>query len=289
VESILTNEKYKGDALLQKSFTVDFLSKVTKRNQGEIPSYYVRNSHPAIVSAEVFDLVQHEFKRRRESGRVHRGDTCYSGKIICGDCGNFYGSKVWNSNNKYHRVIWQCNYKYKNEKRCTTPHLTEAQIQAAFVESINTVLRRKDEVLTACREVIAILSDTSSLDVEREKAQLHSDELKKALQEMIRENARTAQDQAEYDRRYGELADQYQRSTSQVSKLDGQILDHRVRCERLTAYMDALDGNQPIVEFNEGLWNATVETVTVRADKGRGGVLVFRWKDGGETECCAQK
>lgn len=67
IRSILSNEKYKGDALLQKSFTVDFLTKKTKLNEGEVPRYYAQNSHPAIVSREVHDLVQHELRRRREA------------------------------------------------------------------------------------------------------------------------------------------------------------------------------------------------------------------------------
>jgi exonuclease VII large subunit len=167
--------------------------------------------------------------------------------------------------------------------------LTEAQIQAAFVESVNSVLRRKDEVIAACREVISLLSDTSSLDAEREKAQLHSEELMKTMQGMIRENARTAQDQVEYDRKYGELADQYQQATTLIAKLDGQILDRRARTERLNAYMDALDGCIPITAFDEGLWNATVETVTVKADGSRNGVLVFRWKDGSKTMGCTRE
>ncbi|MEK6263540.1 MAG: recombinase family protein, partial [Clostridium sp.] len=65
VLSILKNEKYKGDAMLQKSFTVDFLTKKKKINEGEIQQYYVENSHPAIITPEVFDLVQHEFKKRK--------------------------------------------------------------------------------------------------------------------------------------------------------------------------------------------------------------------------------
>lgn len=69
VKSILTNEKYKGDALLQKTFTVDFLQKKKKANEGEVPQYYVENSHPAIVTEEVFDLVQHELRRRQQKGR----------------------------------------------------------------------------------------------------------------------------------------------------------------------------------------------------------------------------
>ena len=69
VKSILSNEKYRGDALLQKTFTVDFLTKKAKVNEGEAPQYYVENSHPAIVSGEVFELVQFEMSRRRQRGK----------------------------------------------------------------------------------------------------------------------------------------------------------------------------------------------------------------------------
>ena len=71
IKSILTNEKYKGDALLQKSYTVDFLTKKKKKNEGEVPQYYVENSHEAIISPEVFDMVQYEFEKRK--GRVQSG------------------------------------------------------------------------------------------------------------------------------------------------------------------------------------------------------------------------
>ncbi len=121
VLSILQNEKYKGDAILQKSFTVDFLTKKKKINEGEIPQYYVENSHPAIITPEVFDLVQHEIKKRKEAKGYKTGSSCFSGKIVCGECGSFYGSKVWHSTSKYRRVIWQCNSKFKNKNKCSTP------------------------------------------------------------------------------------------------------------------------------------------------------------------------
>ena len=95
--SILTNEKYKGDALLQKTFCTDFLTKKMKVNEGEVPQYYVENSHPAIVEPEVFDLVQEELARRKQAGRSHRGTSCFAGKLVCGCCGGLYGSKVWHS------------------------------------------------------------------------------------------------------------------------------------------------------------------------------------------------
>ena len=87
VESILTNEKYKGDALLQKKFTVDFLTKKSKVNEGEVPQYYVENSHPAIIEPEKFDLVQYELKRRKEDGRFTSCLHPFSGKLTCGECG----------------------------------------------------------------------------------------------------------------------------------------------------------------------------------------------------------
>ncbi|WAG66490.1 recombinase family protein [Clostridium estertheticum] len=100
VLSILKNEKYKGDAILRKTFTVDFLTKKKKINEGEISQYYVKNSHPAIITPEVFDLVQHEFKKRKNVKGYKTGGGCFSGKIVCGECGSFYGSKVWHSNSK---------------------------------------------------------------------------------------------------------------------------------------------------------------------------------------------
>jgi site-specific DNA recombinase len=106
VLSILQNEKYKGDAVLQKTFTVDFLTKKMKVNEGEIPQYYVENSHPAIVSPEAFDLVQHEIKKRKNVNGYKTGGAIFSGKIVCGECGSFFGSKVWHSTSKYRRIIW---------------------------------------------------------------------------------------------------------------------------------------------------------------------------------------
>ena len=115
IESILTNEKYKGSAILQKKFTVDFLQKKMKVNEGEVPQYKVEESHPAIIHPEEWELVQLEMKRRKASGKHHNSSSPFSAKLICGDCGEFYGSKVWHSNSKYKRTIWQCNNKFKGE------------------------------------------------------------------------------------------------------------------------------------------------------------------------------
>lgn len=86
VKSILSNEKYKGDALLQKTYTADFLNKTVKKNEGALPQYYIENSHPAIISPETFDLVQGELRRRSAIRRQLNNNSPFAAKIICGEC-----------------------------------------------------------------------------------------------------------------------------------------------------------------------------------------------------------
>ncbi len=135
VTSILQNEKYKGDALLQKCFTVDFLSKRTKANTGEVPQYYVENSHPAIIVPEEWEQVQAEFARRKAMGGAYSGKDALSARLVCKDCGGFFGSKVWHSTDKYRKVIWQCNSKWKENVHCQTPTLDSGMVRGMFLEA----------------------------------------------------------------------------------------------------------------------------------------------------------
>jgi len=134
IDNILTSEKMKGDALLQKTYNIDFFTKKNVKNQGQVPQYYIKENHEAIIDTELFDLVQAEMAdSRRKYGR-YMGVSIFSGKIRCGDCGCWFGPKVWHSNDKYRRIVWQCNDKFK--KQCTSPHLTEDEIKAAFIKAL---------------------------------------------------------------------------------------------------------------------------------------------------------
>ena len=133
VRSILSNEKYKGEALLQKTYTVDYLTKEVRKNNGEVPSVRVRNSHEAIIDPDVFDHVQEllgQYQKRRSKIRTAHP---FAGKIICGDCGGTYGHKVWrvrSTDEPYD--VWICNHKSNGESPCETPHLREQDIKLAF-------------------------------------------------------------------------------------------------------------------------------------------------------------
>lgn len=183
VKSILTNEKYKGDALLQKRFTVNFLTKEIRDNEGEVPQYYVEHNHEAIISPQVFDWLQEEIKRRREGKNRYSGVSIFSSKIKCGTCGGWYGSKVWHSNDKYRRTIYRCNDKFNNH--CQTPHLTEDEIKGAFLRSVNQLIRNKEEVISNFCLLKTSLSDTSALEKMRSELNIELNLLTEKVQKLM--------------------------------------------------------------------------------------------------------
>lgn len=142
VKSILTNEKYKGDALLQKTYTEDFLTKSKKINNGEVQQYYVKNNHEPIIEPRIFDMVQEIMRKgnRRISAHV------FSGKVICGRCKSVYGSRVWHSSDKYRRRVWQCCRSLSGEAKCAAPHLYDEQIENAFLSALNKLLSAKNNI-----------------------------------------------------------------------------------------------------------------------------------------------
>ena len=90
-----------GCARIQKTFTPDFLTKKAVKNCGQVPSYFVEQSHPAIIDPAVFEMVQREMERRSKEGRRYSGVSIFSGKIRCSECGGYFGAKVWHSTDKY--------------------------------------------------------------------------------------------------------------------------------------------------------------------------------------------
>lgn len=142
---ILHNEKYTGDMLLQKTYTVDYLSKTVRKNNGEVKQYYVSNSHDAIVDEDTFNLVQAELARRSKFTSALRDNSVFSTKIICGECGYFYGRKTRHSTSEKHRkVVWYCNRRYDGEEKCSTPSISEPDIEKYYLIALKRLLSDKE-------------------------------------------------------------------------------------------------------------------------------------------------
>ena len=275
VESILMNEKYKGDAVLQKTFTVDFLTKKKKVNEGEIQQYYIEESHPAIIPPETFDLVQIEFQKRKGQRKSTAG--VFASKIICGDCGSFYGSKVWHSTSKYRRTIWQCNQKFKNKEKCSTPHLTEEQLKQAFVEVFNSTIENRDELISTINELVCTLTDTSKIDAQIEKQQKKVTSAAGNIRLCVDENGRYALNQTEYEKRYFAAAERYQSETAKLKECENLRTLQISKKKETQKLLNTLNENKILIsEFDESLFYSLMDSITVTADKN----MVFTFKDG---------
>ena len=281
IESILQNEKYKGSALLQKKYTVDFLQKKMKVNEGEVPQYYVEHSHPAIIAPEEWERVQLELKRRKDSGRRTFSTSPFAGKLICGDCGEIFGSKVWHSNSKYRRTIWQCNAKFKGDSICATPHLYEDDIKELFVVALSKLLVNREALLEDGRLIRHELMDTSAIDAECEELLREMDVVAGLIQKCINENAVEAIDQDEYISRYNSLVERHEKAKNRYDTLQKKRDRRLIQADVMSGFLFAITELDTLqLQFNPPLWHITVDHVTVYADER----LVFYFKNGSKAE-----
>ena len=278
MKRILSNEKYKGDAILQKTFCTDFLTKKMKVNEGEVPQYYVENSHPAIISPEMFEAVQAELAKRKRSNHRNYTPHCFSGRIFCDECGALYGSKVWNSATKYKAMVWQCNNKHLNHAHCSTPSLRNETVEDGFIMAINRLLKNKDEIIRLCEKVMNKRCDISGLEDQKAKLQAELEVTCGLMERLIAMNAATAMDQDEYNRQFAEYEARYNETRQRIADVESEQKQRIAKRGKLAEYLETLRNQGLISSFNETLWYGTTEQVRVTTE----GNLHFIFRDGQE-------
>lgn len=192
IASILTNEKYKGDAVINKTYTVDCLSKKVKKNNGERPKYYVENNHPAIIDAATFGRVQEEMARRNGKRKVKQVGTKteqgkYSSKyaltelLICGECGTPYRRCTWTSKGQK-KIVWRCISRLDyGKKYCrNSPSIEESVLQQAIMNAVMTTAKQNIEVLKTLKLHIGMGLDAEetedkSLDIQIRIAEIDAE------------------------------------------------------------------------------------------------------------------
>ncbi len=264
INKILRNEKYMGDALLQKTYTTDFLSKKRIKNNGIVPQYYVEGDHEAIIPKDLFMQVQAELVRRRA---VHVSPTgkkrsfscnhCFSQMLFCGDCGELYRRVHWN-NRGCKSIVWRCISRLEPssaQTNCTNRTVNELLLQEITVKAINRILTERDSFLKVLQQNItkAVVS-TETLSPAGIQARLEE------LQKELINKANNKQD-------YDAIADEILRLRDQKEKseLDSCRREETInRIKELQAFI--ADQETDITDFDEDMIKKLIEKITVFTD-----------------------
>ena len=276
IKSILTNEKYCGDALLQKTFIKDCISKQVIPNTGQLPKYLIRNHHEAIVSREMFDAVQLEMARRRaqEGGtkksspsglRKYSGKYALSSLLFCGECGTAYRRCIWTQHGEK-RPVWRCVSRLSyGKKYCLhSPTLDEEPLQQAILGAINASMDNRtvlESRITAVmeQELLPVAGETMSLaDVERAL-----EDLGRQFDSLLKEAA-SPERQEEYTERFRAVSTSMAELKNRRERLKAIYQENEKASQRLQAISAALEGaSADITEWDESAVYQLLEKVTV--------------------------
>ncbi|KZL92873.1 recombinase family protein [Clostridium magnum] len=275
LKKILQNEKYIGDALLQKTYTVDFLSKKRVKNNGIVPQYYVENSHEPIIPRDLYMQVQEEMVRRAsiQSGkggkkRVYSSKYALSSTVYCGQCGDIYRRVHWN-NRGYKSIVWRCVSRLEEkESDCTSPTINEETLQTAVIKAINELLGNKESFLQSLQDNIATV-----LNAESDNATDDVDVKLNDLQQELLKQAKSKND-------YNEVADEIYRLRELRQNALVENAEREGRRQRIAEMTEFLsEQSNRLKVYDEQLVRKLIEKVTVFDDN-----LTIEFKSGVEID-----
>ena len=252
-----------------------------KVNEGEVPQYYIEESHEAIINPIEFEWVQAEIARRKKLGKAYSGKSVFSTKLICADCGEFFGSKVWQSNTKYRKTIWQCNGKFKADEKCTTPHISEDEIKTRFIQAYNRLTYDRESLLEDCTLILDAVSDCTEIDEKLKTLYEEVDVVVELTRRCVEENSQEALNQEEYLKRYNSLVERHDSLKKRIATLETQKQEKQFKGSYISGLMfEITEYETAISEFDEQMWMLVIDSVLIHHD----GRMVFRFRNGAEIE-----
>ena len=277
IRSILSNEKYKGDAIINKTFTVDCLTKEIRKNNGERPKYYVENNHPAIIDAETFGRVQEELARRIGKKKVKEIGTKteqgkYSSKyaltelLICGECHTPYRRCTWTAHGEK-RIVWRCVKRLDyGKKYChNSPTLEESRIQAAIVNAIQKFAQQDPQLLKNLKSHIErgindAVREDDSLDI-----QLRLAAVEKEINELF--NTISVDTIESFDeKKTEELLSEKNKLQAESDRIAELNQKDKNKQSRIAEIMELLDGiKNRTMEYDDRLVRQIIEAVIVES------------------------
>lgn len=274
VKNILTNEKYYGDVLTQKTYIKSCMDKRVIRNHGELPQYLIRNNHEGIVDKDTYDRVQAEMARRngtRASSRKNAptGISRYSSKfalterLVCGECGTLYRRCTWVSKGQK-RIVWRCISRLDyGKKYCHhSPTMEEGALQKAIITAINHVMSGRDELMD--RITNAMKSELGPMH----KGGMSLEDMDRRLKELDAETARLIQESAGdicgYQEQFRAVMNEAADLKERKKKLFVEKEQDTESCLRMQGAINKLESAPlQLTEWDESMIRQLVETVTV--------------------------
>lgn len=274
--NILRNEKYKGDALIQKYYSKDFINKAPIRNHGEVQQYYVEGGHPAIIKPEVWNEAQERLNNKDGYAFKNRSYDPFACKIICGDCEGIFGRKIQNNCGR-HYVRWGCNNKYLKDHRCSTPVIQEKKLQAAFMSALSQLIANKRRWVFFTKAEIEKLVSTEVLEGKLEEAEKKATDLYNQIEALVERNAREALDQTAYAEKYNGLIVQHEKAVNLAEDLKARISELKEQKKELKKFLTDLGEIREIGEqFNGETFRKLVDKMIVYSKEN----IVVRFKSG---------
>jgi len=275
IKKILKNEKYIGDALLQKTYTIDFLSKKRVVNNGIVPQYYVENSHEPIMPREIFMQVQEEMMRRANMNvgencrkRVYSSKYALSSIVFCGECGEIYRRVHWN-NRGCRSIVWRCVSRLEEiGSICAAQTINEETLQKAVIKAINQTFCDKDDFLANLKENVTTVlngeNDASTTDIDSKLAELQNEMLRLV-------NTKS---------NYNDIADEIYRLRELKHNTLVENAGRKGKRQRIIEMNEFLfEQSGELEQFDDQLVRKLIEKVIIHGDK-----MTIKFKSGIEVE-----
>ena len=263
VQKILSNEKYIGDALLQKTVTIDTLQKKRVKNVDHLPQYYVKDDHPAIIPRELFFEVQAEMARRAELRREGKLNSAYSshiamsGKVICSECGSPFQRTHWILKGEK-VLVWRCRSRLQNGKKsdCHSRTIRETDLQKAVVKAIQDLIIDEYSVYTTiCSDIQELLTGDSELELTDINSKLAE------LQQQVLAYVKSGRDTTE-------LAEEIQHLRERKTEIETAKLERQRDEKRVTALRESVEkAKDKVLAYDEQLVRNFIEEIKVFPDK----------------------
>lgn len=273
IRNILQNEKYCGNALSQKTITVDPISKIRIKNTGQMPQYLAVGVHDGIITEQTYNIAQAELARRNDVKKVIENEVkiskynslyALSEKLICGDCNTSNKRKTWKNRDGSNRYVWICLKRAEQGKNaCKSPAIDEYRLHEAIVRAMNKYLSRKEELteMIARNVQTAMATDINGSNPHALKSQIAS--LQKAFSDLIALSVK-AQNAEMFERKFKSLSEEITKKQAELAELEKNQKTTDEIAERLEYIkVHIADAPDEITEYDDKLVRQTINRVTV--------------------------